>query len=611
VDIDHSTDTITADQLTDPLRIGGVAGLVLPAGTTAERIAADGLFRKNSTTGEMEYYNSTYSRWTSLDDIYDLNRAVKGFLLIDLTGLSTYSMSADESKYSMIVLSLDPVLAATVTLHDDVENPALYTILICGPQDTTLSCCSGSMDLILKGDVTSTIGYGFGLGAAVVLNYSAVQQILNDDPTYGPGSYGPSGRGDDVNRAFYRLQNRSNIIDRNTKNAVVIDMLDADYYMNGLESQYGNLLILNGGDGTKKLYVADSLNNPGMYNIYAYTVNPFIFTNVGNTTGGEISTLKLESAMYAWDGVVNSSIIIQRPTTAEVDPSTDRNYVNDVELAALGGVMGDAVLPITSSIDFGNSAYSKSITIADTTAVATDMLLLSIVDGGTMSAEEAAIQGVTLSSKTTAGVGFTIYAGAPNGARGILKVISRRAAGVNLPSAAVRKQVLTPQRYYGMTGDSFQSAIVNPTGGADGDMGWNTNTNHVFTKKSGLWTDTGIAPTGYPNAVTKTYTFNHGLTVIPTDVSFIMKKVSTDHRDAVTSAYVAGYSSGQVILMPNNAAVYDPTNNVTYGHSIQLTSTTVILSVDADQGMGLHDWANNGAGKFENHNWEIQMTVTG
>lgn len=77
-----------------------------------------------------------------------------------------------------------------------------------------------------------------------------------------------------------------------------------------------------------------------------------------------------------------------------------------------------------TALDFGANSTNVSASVVDATVTANDYVACHIVAGSTMTAEDAAIQGVMATSVVNAGVGYTIYAAAPYGASGSINVLS-------------------------------------------------------------------------------------------------------------------------------------------------------------------------------------------
>lgn len=297
MDLDHGTDTITADVTTDPIRIGGVAGLKVPTGTTAERIAEDGIFRKNSTTGKMEFYDG--SNWIDIAsnaDLLDLQLNTQGFLLVDFALGNTYTMTAEESKYSCMAV-FNHVGASTLTLHDSVDNPVIYNIIICGPDPIDFNCCSDSISLDMLGDNAYRVGYGFGLGAALTITTPSSEVTLNPDNS--SGNLGSISAVANVNSALWRLQNNISLFKKYNE-IVTVDMLGDDYTMTAEESLHSTIVVTNVGDGTKTLKLYDSPNNPPKYDVLVYDVYDVTFSNVDLTFNTLLRSARVEKFNYTY-----------------------------------------------------------------------------------------------------------------------------------------------------------------------------------------------------------------------------------------------------------------------------------------------------------------------
>ena len=81
-------------------------------------------------------------------------------------------------------------------------------------------------------------------------------------------------------------------------------------------------------------------------------------------------------------------------------------------------------LATSTTMSFGSGDTNVSVFVSDTSITSNDLVMCSITDGTTMTAEDAAIQGITATASISAGSGYTIYCSAPNGAVGNIKVIS-------------------------------------------------------------------------------------------------------------------------------------------------------------------------------------------
>ena len=152
------------------------------------------------------------------------------------------------------------------------------------------------------------------------------------------------------------------------------------------------------------------------------------FAGGGDVTGDDISTTIQNIVAYSDTGGKN--------ITELTGTQGDILYHNGTSWAKLpAGVAGKHLMtngagqnPSWSStvtitdVDFGGFGTNKSISIADSTITSSDLVICSIVDGTTMTAEDAAIQGIVTTVSINSGIGYTIHCSAPNGATGLIKV---------------------------------------------------------------------------------------------------------------------------------------------------------------------------------------------
>lgn len=148
-------------------------------------------------------------------------------------------------------------------------------------------------------------------------------------------------------------------------------------------------------------------------------------TTLGNTTNINSGDQNLFStiAVAGQSNVVadNASDTLTLVEGSNITITTNA-ATDEITISSTGGG-GGSLTTFKDDIDFGNNKYSAEVSVADATATIDDSLLLTLVNGSTMSAEEAVIQEITLACTTVVGVGYTITAYAPLGADGIISFV--------------------------------------------------------------------------------------------------------------------------------------------------------------------------------------------
>lgn len=165
-------------------------------------------------------------------------------------------------------------------------------------------------------------------------------------------------------------------------------------------------------------------------------------THTGDATGATALTV------VAINGVTMSGLAtgILKNTTGTGAPSIAVNSDLPAMSATVGGAVptppnntttflrGDgtfaaptaSVSGVVRSVDFGTGEYSTTLDVVDATITANNSIQTSIVSGSSMTAEEAAIQGVTVAAVINAGVGYTLHCAAPLGAIGIIGILTEK-----------------------------------------------------------------------------------------------------------------------------------------------------------------------------------------
>lgn len=665
MDIDHSTDTISPDGSTayEPLRIGGTGGILVSNGTTAERPTGEnGTIRYNTTLNRIEgYINGAWDQITQASEFDLLVNSTRTALLIDLSAAgATYTLSELEASHSVLVFAFGTVdcVVTYPTIYDYIVPSRVYvstlynlyniTIYVQTQAAGLLVPTGGNVELVMDpANLTpyDTYDYVSDLANSVNRNVSylsSTTETLNEtnsgnihiftDPSGCVITVGPIGTETAVaSGAKWSVMSTAGPITLVAGSGITL-------FNNKVIPPFHSTMLYRSGT-TNDIYVctpeeyttvASSVtaagSNQGTATLLTSTDN--IITTVAASTGVKLpqvyagkrisvtnkgaNTLNIYPATGASidNGAANAAatLLASEAATFLSTSSTTWSTVSSHNATSTG----DVVVPVITTVDFGTGEYNVSVSISDGSATADDQLHAGFIHGGTMSAEEAAIQGLTIACETVPTIGYVLHCAAPNGAVGTVKVVSRVARTVNYTTTMVRKEELIAQRYYGTTGDTFTNSAVDPSGGADGDMHRNTVSDHVWTKKAGVWVDTGVAPNAYPGTLTKSYTFYHNLGVVPSHVSFVMKLVSTDHQQYPTSSYTNGWTLNNTVLMPPTGNSWDSGATAVYSHVMSLFSDRVVIYISQDDGLSIPDKVGgNSVGKAENHNWEMQITVMG
>lgn len=353
MDFDHSIDTIYADTLTDPIRIGGTGGIKVPLGTTGERVAEDGIIRKNSTTGLLEYYDG--ANWINFADNADvevLQRRVGSILAVDMNDADLV-LTAEQSQYGYMVIINSGDGTKTLTIQDSPKNPSEYNFFIYSANPIYIENAAGNFSLQLRTGKNVQMLYGYVAGSP-----QAHVASLGD----------------------FALATDMDITARNVRSILSVDMGAADYTCTLEESQYSGFVLTNVGDGLRTFKVQDSPNNPTEYSVFIYDANSVIFENAATSISESLLPLKIENMLYSYNGgspvcaranfpvasyqtpstgtkisVSNEGIVtnVDNATTADIADSYDKRYVTETEKAALAGSITPTSLGLCLAISLG------------------------------------------------------------------------------------------------------------------------------------------------------------------------------------------------------------------------------------------------------------------
>jgi hypothetical protein len=215
------------------------------------------------------------------------------------------------------------------------------------------------------------------------------------------------------------------IIERNIRDSVLIDMAGADYTLTDIEAQSPVKVFINTGDGTKTAFIPDAFLStvPSVNSIVTgfSTSNFYIgYVSIGVPTFISAPTLDI----VAIAGGIFISDYSSTVSNDAYDSSWDGSLQSPTKNAVYDALQFRTYSGISSALDFGSGGYSTSVVVANASIAANDYVQCSLMSGSTMTAEEAAIQSITCAAVVTAGVGYTIHAAAPNGASGIINVLS-------------------------------------------------------------------------------------------------------------------------------------------------------------------------------------------
>lgn len=162
---------IQSEQISDNITLKGSEGVILPSGSTAERPGspADGVFRFNTTTDMMEYYNGTnwqglYEDQPSVTSI-DPTTAISANQVITITGKNFRSgvtvkfIGNDGTQYNSPTVVFNSATQITAT------TPSTALTVANEPYDVraiNASGFSGTLDNALDAGSTPTFGVGAG-----------------------------------------------------------------------------------------------------------------------------------------------------------------------------------------------------------------------------------------------------------------------------------------------------------------------------------------------------------------------------------------------------------------------------------------------------------------
>lgn len=341
MDFDHSLDTISADVTTDPIRIGGTAGIKMPSGTTAERVNETGILRNNTTNTRVEYYDGSNWKWIANNsDLEILRRRTSEVLYIDMLG-ANYTLSSTQAQYAYIVLTNVGDGTKKLIIPNSEENPSEYNIFIYDSFPVIFENSSADFSLTIPPFKNVQILYAYA------------------SPTSGLASIGN-----------FATQPDFDDIVTNVRSVLTIDMAGANYTCTAAESLYSSFVLLNVGDGTKVFKIQDTASNPCEYNFYIYDSAEVYIENVAASFSYKITPLKVEKMVYSYNNgspvtshadyaiaveqtpatgtkiSVNAEGIVttvENATTADINDSYDRRYLTESEKGIVSGSLGGAL----------------------------------------------------------------------------------------------------------------------------------------------------------------------------------------------------------------------------------------------------------------------------
>lgn len=343
MNFDHSIDTINPDTATDPLRIGGTGGIQIPSGTTGERVAEDGIIRKNSTTGLLEYYDgASWINFADNADVEVLQRRVGSILTLDMNNADLV-LTAEQSQYGYMTIINSGDGTKTLTIQDSPKNPSEYNFFIYSENPIYIENAAGNFSLQLR------------TGKNVQMLYS---YVAGSPPAH------IASLGD------FALATDMDVTVRNVRSLLSVDMGAADYTCTLEESQYSGFVLSNVGDGLRTFKIQDSPENPTEYSVFIYDVNSVIFENEATSISESLLPFKIENMLYSYNGgspvcaranfpvasyqtpstgtkisVSNEGIVtnVDNATTADIDDSYNRRYVTESEKGIISGSLGGAL----------------------------------------------------------------------------------------------------------------------------------------------------------------------------------------------------------------------------------------------------------------------------
>lgn len=137
--------------------------------------------------------------------------------------------------------------------------------------------------------------------------------------------------GDKLEEALWKLQGQIDpikpeipVILANLKGITVVDMLNDDYVMSAEESKSSVIGVVNTGDGSKTLTLADASTNPRIITVFAYATNPFTFTHADGNYSQQVEVFRPLQYIYVYDSGGGSSLTFLNyvPYDALVTPAT-------------------------------------------------------------------------------------------------------------------------------------------------------------------------------------------------------------------------------------------------------------------------------------------------
>jgi len=155
-------------------------------------------------------------------------------------------------------------------------------------------------------------------------------------------------------------------LETNVRGVAIVDMNNDDYTLTEAEAKYANLLILNGGDGSKTLTIPNYSTNPGRYGIYIDVSGGPIKITSGEALSETFGCWRKADVLCAYNyGVFcmdGKSTVESSTTTVTTAANTNEQIIKNF-LIPKGGLQDTNYVQISFSAIKSGTATTETIRV--------------------------------------------------------------------------------------------------------------------------------------------------------------------------------------------------------------------------------------------------------